>query len=87
MRTRRIGRPVSKAYLAARPVYSLKDDLKSLVLKRAITGVTIEGNAVAIGVSLFNLSVMVAIFLLALLAILVVVVQLIRHPGWGARTQ
>jgi hypothetical protein len=74
-----------KAYLAARPVYSFKDDLKGLVLKAAITDVAIEGNAVAIGVSLFNLSVMVAICLLALLTILVVVVQLIRHPSWGAR--
>jgi hypothetical protein len=76
-----------KAYLAARPVYSFKDDLKGLVLKAAITDVAIEGNAVAIGVSLFNSSVMLAICLLALLAILVVVVQLFRHPGWGARTQ
>jgi hypothetical protein len=76
-----------KAYLAARPVYSFKDNLKGLVLKAAITDVAIEGNAVAISVSLINLSVMVAICLLALLAILAVVAQLFRHPGWGARTQ
>lgn len=74
-----------KAYLAARPAYSFKDDLKGLVLKGAITDVAIEGNAVAIGVSLFNLSVMVAICLLALLTILLVVTQLMRHPGWGAK--
>jgi hypothetical protein len=76
-----------KAYLAARPVYRFKDDLKGVVLKAAITDVAIEGNAVAIGVSLFNLSVMVAVCLLALLVIVVIVVQLIRHPAWGARRQ
>jgi hypothetical protein len=76
-----------KADLAARPVYRFKDDVKGLVLKAAITDVAIEGNAVAIGVSLLNLSVMVAVCLLALLAIVVIVVQLIRHPAWGARRQ
>jgi hypothetical protein len=57
------------------------------VFKAAVTGVAIEGNAVAIGVSLLSLSVMVAVCLLALLAVLLVIVQLIRHPGWGARMQ
>jgi hypothetical protein len=76
-----------KAYLAARPVYRFKDDLKGMALKAAITDVAIEGNAIAIGVSLINLSVMVAVCLLVLLVIVVVVVQLIRHPGWGARAQ
>jgi len=68
-------------------VYRFKDDVKGLVLKADITDVAIEGNAVAIGVSLLNLSVMVAVCLLALLAIVVIVVQLIRHPAWGARRQ
>ncbi len=76
-----------KAYLAARPVYRFKDDLKGLVLKAAITDVAIEGNAVAISVSLLNLSVMVAVCLLALLTIVVIAVQIMRHPGWGARGQ
>jgi hypothetical protein len=75
-----------KAYLAARPLYSFKDDLKGLVLRAAITDVAIEGNAVTIGVSPFNLSMIVAVCLLALLAILVIVVQLMRHPGWEAKT-
>jgi hypothetical protein len=57
------------------------------VFKAAVTDVAIEGNAVAIGVSLLSLSVMVAVCLLALLAVLLVIVQLIRHPGWGARMQ
>jgi|HubBroStandDraft_6_1064221.scaffolds.fasta_scaffold522478_2 hypothetical protein len=74
-----------KAYLAARPVYRFKDDAKGLVLKAAITDVAIEGNAVAIGVSLLNLSMMVAVCLLALLVVVVIVVQLFRHPAWGAR--
>ncbi|HEV3394908.1 MAG TPA: hypothetical protein VG100_02130, partial [Xanthobacteraceae bacterium] len=75
------------AYLAARPVYRFKDDLKGIALKAAITDVAIEGNAIAIGVSLINLSVMVAVCLLVLLVIVVVVVQLVRHPSWGARVQ
>jgi hypothetical protein len=76
-----------KAYLASRPVYRFKDDLKGLVLRAAITDVAIEGNAVAIGVSVLNLSVLLAVCLSALLAVVVVVVHLIRHPGWGARAQ
>jgi Protein of unknown function (DUF1439) len=76
-----------KAYLAARPVYRFKDDLKGLVLKAAVTDVAIEGNTVAIGLSLLNLSVMAAVCLLALLAVLVGVVQLVRHPSWGAQMQ
>jgi hypothetical protein len=74
-----------QAYLAARPVYRFKDDLKGLVLKAAVTDVAIEGYTVAIGLSLLNLSVMAAVCLLALLAVLVGVVQLVRP--WGAQTQ
>src|SRR5262249_6236380 len=74
-----------KSYLAARPVYRFKDDLKGLVLKAAITNVAIERNAIAIELSLITLSVMVAACLFVLLAILVGVIQLIRHPNWGAR--
>jgi hypothetical protein len=76
-----------KAYLAARPVYSFKDDLKGLVLKATIANVAIEGNAVAIGISPLNLGVMVAICLSALLAVVFVVVTLVRHARWGAWMQ
>jgi hypothetical protein len=76
-----------KAYLAARPVYSFKDDLKGLMFKATVTNVAIEGNAVTIGVSLLNLGVMIVICLSALLAIVVVVVHLIRHPSWGAQSK
>jgi hypothetical protein len=74
-----------KAYLAARPVYRFKDDLKGLVLKAAVTDIAVEGNAVAIGLSLLNLSAMVAVCLLLLVAVLIAVVQLVRHPSWGVR--
>lgn len=74
-----------KSYLAARPVYRFKDDLKGLVLKAAITNVAIEHNAVAIELSLITLSVMVVVCLFVLLAVLVGVIQLIRHPNWGGR--
>jgi ABC-type dipeptide/oligopeptide/nickel transport system ATPase component len=76
-----------KAYLAARPVYRFKDDLKGLVLKATITDIAIEGNTVAISVSLLNLGVTAAVCLLALLVALVGVIHLVRHPSWGVRMQ
>jgi hypothetical protein len=76
-----------KGYLAARPVYRVKDDLKGLVLKSTVTGLTIEGNAVAISLSLLSVSVMVALCLSALLAVLAGIVYLVRHQSWGVRMQ
>lgn len=76
-----------KAYLAARPVYRFKDDLKGSVLKSTVTELTIEGNAVAIRLSLLNLSVMAVLCLSVLLVLLTGIVYLVRHPSWGVRIQ
>ena len=73
-----------KAYLAARPVYRPKDDLKGLLVKTAVAEVAIQGEALAIRVSVVKLTVTVAIGLAVLLAIGVLIVQLIRHPHWGS---
>jgi hypothetical protein len=72
-----------KAYLAARPVYRFKDDLKGIVLKAAIDDIAIERDRVAIVVSLVNLTVTVAVYLGALLLVMFLIFQLVRHPGWG----
>jgi hypothetical protein len=45
-----------KAYLAARPVYRFKDDLKGLALKATIKDITIVDDTLAIGVSLIKLT-------------------------------
>jgi hypothetical protein len=51
-----------KAWLAARPVYRFKDDIKGLVLKASVRDIAIEGNTLVIDVSLIKLSTAVAIF-------------------------
>jgi hypothetical protein len=72
-----------RAYLAARPVYRFKDDIKGIVLRAAISDVTTQTDAIVVNVSLVNLTVTVAIFLTVLLAIVFLIVQLVRHPRWG----
>ncbi len=72
-----------RTYLAARPVYRFKDDIKGIVLRAAISDVTTQTDAIVVNVSLVNLTVTVAIFLTVLLAIVFLIVQLVRHPRWG----
>lgn len=72
-----------KAYLAARPVYRFKDDVKGVMLKAALHDVAIEGSTVVISVSIISLTVLLAVLLVALLGAVVLVVLLIRHPAWG----
>jgi hypothetical protein len=72
-----------KAYLAARPVYRFKDDLKGVVLKAALREVAIEGSTVAITVSVVNLTVIPAMFVATLPGVAVLIIWLIRHPAWG----
>jgi hypothetical protein len=72
-----------KAYLKARPVYRFKDDVKGVVLKATLRDVAIEGSTVAITVSVVNLTVMLAVFVVALIGVVVLIVQLVRHPAWG----
>jgi hypothetical protein len=75
-----------EAYLAARPVYRFKDDLKGLVVKTAVSEVATEGDVVAIRISVVRLTVSAGIGLAALLAIVFLVVELVRHPDWGHTT-
>src|SRR5215510_12014766 len=72
-----------KAYLAARPVYRLKDDLKGVVLKAALVGVAIEQNTLTVTFSLWNLTMTAAMFALILIIVGLVIYWLIRHPLWG----
>src|SRR5215510_11484114 len=72
-----------KAYLAARPVYRFKDDIKGVVLKAALVDVAIEQNTLAVTFSLWNLTMTAAIFALILIILVLVIYWLIRHPRWG----
>jgi Protein of unknown function (DUF1439) len=74
------------AYLAARPVYRFKDDLKGIVGKAALGDISMRPDAIVITVSVARLTTTVAIGLAALLVIVVLVVQLIRHRRWGSGT-
>jgi hypothetical protein len=72
-----------KAYLAARPVYRLKDDFKGMVLKAALVNVAIEQNNLTVTFSLWNLTVTTGMFALCLIILVLVIYWLIRHPRWG----
>jgi hypothetical protein len=72
-----------KAYLAARPVYRFKDDIKGVVLKAALVDVAIEQNTLMVTFSLWNLTMTAAIFALILIILVLVIYWLIRHPRWG----
>jgi len=73
------------AYLAARPVYRFKDDLKGIVIKAALADIAMQPDAIVITLSVVRLSATIGVGLAVLIVIVVVVVQLIRHPHWGAR--
>ena len=63
-----------KSYLAARPVYRFKDDIKGLVFKATIKDITIAEDTLVIGVSLIRLTTAVAAWLFGLaLAVLVAI--------------
>jgi hypothetical protein len=55
-----------KAWLATRPVYRFKDDVKGLVFKATLKDITIEGNTLVISASLIRLSAAVAAWLAGL---------------------
>ena len=82
----RLAETAIKAYLATRPVYRFKEDFKGVVLKAALVDVSIQQNTLAVTFSLWNLTVTVAIFAVALILVLLAVVYLIRHPLWGLGT-
>jgi hypothetical protein len=56
----------TKAYLAARPVYRFKDDIKGLVLKAAIKNIAIVSDTLVINISLIRLTAAVAGWLFGL---------------------
>jgi hypothetical protein len=72
-----------KAYLAARPVYRFKDDVKGILLKAAVTNIAIEGDTLVITVSLISLTRTVALYLGAILLAFILLFYLRWHPGWG----
>ena len=74
-----------KAYLAARPVYRFKDDVKGVVLKATIGDIAIVGETLVIGLAPIKLTATVAFWVLGLVLVLFVVVWLVRKPGWGAK--
>jgi len=65
-----------KAYLAARPVYRFKDDIKGLVLKTTIKDIAIVGDTLVISVSLIKLTSAVAAWLFGLALVVLVAVWL-----------
>ena len=74
------------AYLAARPVYRFKDDLKGIIGRAALGDIAMQPDAIVISLSVARLTVTVAIGLAALLVIVALIVQLVRHPRWGSGT-
>ena len=72
------------AYLAARPIYRFKDDLKGIVVRAALADIAMQPDAIVVTLSVVKLSATIGIGLAALLVIVFLVVQLVRHPRWGA---
>jgi Protein of unknown function (DUF1439) len=72
------------AYLVARPVYRFKDDLKGIVVKAALADIAMQPDAIVVTLSVVKLSATIGVGLAALLVIVVLLIQLLRHPRWGA---
>src|SRR5262244_3132200 len=72
-----------KAYLAARPVYRFKDDIKGLVFKATIKDITIVQDTLVIGVSLIKLTMTVAAWLFGLALAVLVAIWLRSVPAWA----
>jgi hypothetical protein len=69
-----------KAYLAARPVYRFKDDIKGLVFRATIKDITIAEDTLVIGVSMIRLTTAVAAWLFGLALAVLVVIWLRNAP-------
>jgi hypothetical protein len=76
-----------KAWLAARPVYRLKDDIKGLVFKATLKDMTVEGDTLVIGVSLIRLTAAVAAWLGGLALVVLGAVWIRVARGRTARGQ
>jgi hypothetical protein len=72
-----------KYYLAAYPIYRLKDDAKGLVVRTVLRTLAIENGALVVTVSLWGITLSGFGWGLLLLMVAVSMVQLARHPGWG----
>jgi hypothetical protein len=70
-----------KAYLAARPVYRFKDDIKGLVFKATIKDITIVDDTLVIGVSLMRLTMAVAAWLFGLALAVLAAIWFWRAPA------
>jgi hypothetical protein len=75
-----------RAYLAARPIYRFKDDLKGIVVKAALADIAMQPDAIVIKLSVVKLSATIGVGLAALFVIVVLVIQLVRHRRWGTGT-
>src|ERR1043166_248921 len=73
------------ASLAARPVYRFKDNLKGIVVRAALGDIAMQPDAIVITLSVVKLSATIGVGLAALLVIVLLAVQLVRHPRWGTR--
>jgi hypothetical protein len=72
-----------KAYLASLPVYRIKSDLKGLVIRAAVTDITMRPEAIAISLALVKVTAIVVVGLAFVLLLLFLAIQLVRHPRWG----
>ena len=74
-----------KAFLAERPVYRFRENLKGMFINAAITNIAVVDNTLVIGVSLWNVTAIVLGLLLVALLALWLVVALIQNPMWGKK--
>jgi hypothetical protein len=74
-----------RAWLAARPVYRFKDDVKGLVLKATLEHVTVEGDKLVIVASLIRLSAAVAAWLCALAIVVLATVSFLAVQARAGR--
>ncbi|MCB1540795.1 MAG: DUF1439 domain-containing protein [Rhodoblastus sp.] len=81
--TEQLAEQAIKTYLAAMPVYRIKDDVKGYVLKAALTDVNVAGDKLVVRLSLWKLTATTATFAFWLIVGLVSLVLLLRFPFWG----
>ena len=69
--------------LSQMPLYKPKNDLKGVIIKATLSGITVDKGAVVLVFSLLQLTISVVIALFALVASLGLMFTLARNPGWG----
>ncbi len=76
-----------KAFLAERPVYQFRNDLKGMIARAALTKVAIADNTLVIGVSLWYVAaILIGVLSLVLLALwcVLALMRRLRGPHWTA---